>query len=75
MYLGVAGVYKSYGAAGLVTDAFRSGDTGFLVFSLAAWTHFFDGWLARRRDGVAPLGVFMDLTAGKVQLIPCTLLK
>lgn len=36
VYLGVAGVYKTYGAAGLVTDAFRSGDTGFIVFNLAA---------------------------------------
>lgn len=36
VYLGVAGVYKSYGAVGLVTDAFRSGDTGFIVFNVAA---------------------------------------
>ena len=37
-----------------------------LLFGAAAWTDFFDGWLARRRDEVSPLGVFMDLTADKV---------
>ena len=42
------------------------GLVAFFVFSLAAWTDFFDGWLARRRDEVSPLGVFMDLTADKV---------
>ena len=36
VYLGVAGVYKTYGAAGLVTNAFRSGDTGFIVFNVGA---------------------------------------
>jgi hypothetical protein len=36
LYLGVAGLYKLYGVAGVVTDAFRSGDTGFIVFSVAA---------------------------------------
>jgi serine protease AprX len=36
VYLGVAGLYKSYGAVGLVTDAFRSGDMGFGVFTVAA---------------------------------------
>lgn len=42
------------------------GLVAFFVFSLAAWTDFFDGWVARRRDEVSPLGVFMDLTADKV---------
>lgn len=42
------------------------GLAAFFVFSLAAWTDFFDGWVARRRDEVSPLGVFMDLTADKV---------
>jgi CDP-diacylglycerol---glycerol-3-phosphate 3-phosphatidyltransferase len=42
------------------------GLVAFVVFSLAAWTDFFDGWVARRRDEVSPLGVFMDLTADKV---------
>ena len=37
-----------------------------LVFGAAAWTDFLDGWVARRRDEVSPLGVFMDLTADKV---------
>lgn len=42
------------------------GLVAFVVFGLAAWTDFFDGWVARRRDEVSPLGVFMDLTADKV---------
>ena len=42
------------------------GLAAFLVFAVAAWTDFFDGWVARRRHEVSPLGVFMDLTADKV---------
>jgi CDP-diacylglycerol--glycerol-3-phosphate 3-phosphatidyltransferase len=42
------------------------GIAAFVVFALAALTDYFDGWLARRRDEVSPLGVFMDLTADKV---------
>ena len=37
-----------------------------LLFAAAAWTDFLDGWVARRRGEVSPLGVFMDLTADKV---------
>lgn len=43
-----------------------SGIAAFVLFGIAAWTDFFDGWVARRRDEVSPLGVFMDLTADKV---------
>ena len=42
------------------------GMAAFVVFVLAALTDFLDGWVARRRDEVSPLGVFMDLTADKV---------
>lgn len=42
------------------------GMIAFAVFALAAWTDFLDGWVARRRGEVSPLGVFMDLTADKV---------
>ena len=42
------------------------GLAAFVVFALAAWTDFLDGWVARRRGEVSPLGVFMDLTADKV---------
>ena len=42
------------------------GLAAFVVFTVAAWTDFFDGWVARRRHEVSPLGVFMDLTADKV---------
>jgi CDP-diacylglycerol--glycerol-3-phosphate 3-phosphatidyltransferase len=37
-----------------------------IVFVVAALTDFLDGWVARRRGEVSPLGVFMDLTADKV---------
>ena len=36
------------------------------LFFVAALTDFFDGWVARARGEVSPLGVFMDLTADKV---------
>lgn len=43
-----------------------TGILAFVVFCLAGITDFLDGWLARRRGEVSPLGVFMDLTADKV---------
>lgn len=43
-----------------------TGVLAFVVFCLAAITDFLDGWIARRRGEVSPLGVFMDLTADKV---------
>lgn len=43
-----------------------SGLVAALLFGAAAWTDFFDGWVARRRGEVSSLGVFMDLTADKV---------
>lgn len=33
VYVGVDGLYKAYGAVGLISENFRSGDTGFLVFN------------------------------------------
>jgi CDP-diacylglycerol--glycerol-3-phosphate 3-phosphatidyltransferase len=42
------------------------GILAFVIFGVAAWTDFLDGWVARRRGEVSPLGVFMDLTADKV---------
>jgi CDP-diacylglycerol---glycerol-3-phosphate 3-phosphatidyltransferase len=38
----------------------------FVIFAAAALTDFVDGWLARSRGQVTPLGGFMDLTADKV---------
>ena len=38
----------------------------FVVFGLAAMTDFVDGRVARARNEVSPLGIFMDLTADKV---------
>jgi CDP-diacylglycerol--glycerol-3-phosphate 3-phosphatidyltransferase len=43
-----------------------SGLLGFVVFALASATDFIDGRIARARNQVTPLGVFMDLTADKV---------
>jgi CDP-diacylglycerol--glycerol-3-phosphate 3-phosphatidyltransferase len=43
-----------------------TGIVAFVIFAVAAWTDFLDGWVARRRGEVSPLGVFMDLTADKV---------
>ena len=39
---------------------------GFAVYTLAALTDYFDGRIARARNQVSPLGVFLDLTADKV---------
>ena len=43
-----------------------TGIAAFAVFAIAAATDFFDGRIARARDEVSPLGVFMDLVADKV---------
>lgn len=45
------------------------GLVAFVVFALAAVTDFLDGWIARRRGEVSPMGVFMDLTADKVLVV------
>lgn len=37
-----------------------------IVFVVAALSDIADGWIARARDQVTPLGVFMDLAADKV---------
>jgi CDP-diacylglycerol---glycerol-3-phosphate 3-phosphatidyltransferase len=37
-----------------------------IVFIVAALSDIADGWIARARDQVSPLGVFMDLAADKV---------
>lgn len=42
------------------------GIAAFVLFCLAAFTDFLDGWVARARGEVSALGVFMDLTADKV---------
>ena len=42
------------------------GLAAFVIFVLAGFTDFLDGWVARARGEVSPLGVFMDLTADKV---------
>jgi CDP-diacylglycerol--glycerol-3-phosphate 3-phosphatidyltransferase len=43
-----------------------AGLIGFAVYAVAATTDYLDGRIARARDQVSPLGVFLDLTADKV---------
>ena len=50
----------------ILLEAPGAGLAAFVLFALAALTDWADGWLARRRDEVSPLGIFMDLTADKV---------
>jgi CDP-diacylglycerol--glycerol-3-phosphate 3-phosphatidyltransferase len=51
----------------LLLNPFAGGGTlAFAVFALAATTDFIDGRIARARNEVSPLGIFMDLTADKV---------
>ena len=50
----------------VLVEAPGAGIAAFVIFGIAALTDWADGWLARRRDEVSPLGVFMDLTADKV---------
>lgn len=65
--LGVARILATPVVCGLVLVATPgTGIAAFVIFGLAALTDWADGWLARRRDEVSPLGVFMDLTADKV---------
>jgi CDP-diacylglycerol--glycerol-3-phosphate 3-phosphatidyltransferase len=65
--LGIARILATPIVAALVViGAPGMGMAAFVVFALAALTDYFDGWWARRRDEVSPLGVFMDLTADKV---------
>ena len=65
--LGVARILATPIVCALIlVEAAGAGLAAFVVFGLAALTDWADGWLARRRDEVSPLGVFMDLTADKV---------
>jgi CDP-diacylglycerol--glycerol-3-phosphate 3-phosphatidyltransferase len=65
--LGVARILATPVVCALVLVATPgTGIAAFVIFGLAALTDWADGWLARRRDEVSPLGVFMDLTADKV---------
>ena len=65
--LGIARILATPVVIGLMLVAGPGmGILAFVVFALAAFTDFLDGWVARARGEVSPLGVFMDLTADKV---------
>jgi CDP-diacylglycerol--glycerol-3-phosphate 3-phosphatidyltransferase len=50
----------------LLADWPGSSLAGGILFVVAALTDFADGWIARARNEVSPLGVFMDLAADKI---------
>lgn len=50
----------------LLVEAPGSDLAGGLLFAAAGISDFFDGWIARSRNQVSPLGIFMDLAADKV---------
>ncbi|HET8777717.1 MAG TPA: CDP-diacylglycerol--glycerol-3-phosphate 3-phosphatidyltransferase [Candidatus Limnocylindria bacterium] len=50
----------------LLADWPGSSLAGGVLFVVAALSDFLDGWIARARNQVSPLGVFMDLAADKV---------
>jgi CDP-diacylglycerol--glycerol-3-phosphate 3-phosphatidyltransferase len=50
----------------LLADWPGSSLAGGILFVVAALSDFLDGWIARARNQVSPLGVFMDLAADKV---------
>jgi len=65
--LGIGRILATPVVAGLLLVGFEgSGLLAFVIFGLAAITDFVDGRIARARNEVTPLGVFMDLTADKV---------
>jgi CDP-diacylglycerol--glycerol-3-phosphate 3-phosphatidyltransferase len=65
--LGLSRIAATPVVAGLLLAGFPgSGLLAFVTFALAAMTDFVDGKIARARNEVTPLGVFMDLTADKV---------
>ncbi len=65
--LGLARILATPIVAGLLlAGGPGTGIAAFVIFGIAGLTDWADGWLARRRDQVSPLGVFMDLTADKV---------
>ena len=50
----------------LLADAAGTDFLATVLFVAAALSDILDGWIARYRDEVTPLGVFMDLAADKV---------
>lgn len=65
--LGLSRILATPVVAGLLLMGFAgSGLLAFVIFAVASLTDFVDGRIARARNEVTPLGVFMDLTADKV---------
>jgi len=65
--LGVARILATPVVVALLLLPFpRAGLIACVVFVAAAMTDYFDGRIARARNQVSPLGIFLDLTADKV---------
>jgi CDP-diacylglycerol--glycerol-3-phosphate 3-phosphatidyltransferase len=65
--LGLSRIAATPAVIALLLYPFAGGGLlAFVVFALAAATDFVDGKIARARNEVSPLGIFMDLTADKV---------
>lgn len=65
--LGVARILATPVVVALLLLPFPGGGLlACLVYVAAAFTDYFDGRIARARNQVSPLGIFLDLTADKV---------
>lgn len=65
--LGVARILATPAVVALLLLPFPgAGLIATVVFAAAAATDYFDGRIARARNQVSPLGIFLDLTADKV---------
>ena len=65
----IPGVYLAFFAPGLLGDILA-----LLVFSIAGFTDFFDGWLARKLNVQSGFGRMLDPIADKLMVATCLLL-
>ena len=65
----IPGVYLAFFIPGTWGDALA-----LLIFSIAAFTDFFDGWLARRLEVQSGFGRMLDPIADKLMVATCLLL-
>lgn len=65
----IPGVYLAFFVPGAFGDALA-----LLIFSIAGFTDFFDGWLARKLDVQSGFGRMLDPIADKLMVATCLLL-